>query len=83
MKFISFCRGLEGIGIPDLGDLERKLTAYYSKIEQEKIVPVIPPESVKITVERNTSSANQYARDAYNEPVRKIQVQHIGQEETS
>jgi len=44
-------RTLESI-IPDLGDLEAKLSAYYSKIEQVKIEPVrvIAPENVKITV---------------------------------
>lgn len=65
------------ISIPDLGDLEAKLSAYYSKIEQVKLVPAIPPESVQITVERGSGGINQYGRgerDAYNEPHRKIEI---------
>jgi len=70
--FFCFSRSsIEGI-LPDLGDLEAKLSAYYSKIEQVKMEPVIPPEAVKITVDRSGGSF--YPRDAYNEPLRKIEV---------
>ncbi|OXA59693.1 Tetratricopeptide repeat protein 14 [Folsomia candida] len=60
--------------IPDLGDLEAKLSAYYSKIEHEKLEPIVPPQAVKITVERNNSGGWEQNRDAYNEPARKVEM---------
>ena len=61
-------RSAEPTVIADLGDLEAKLSAYFSKVEQEKIAetlvvpppvrapkPIIPPEQqeVKLTLEPN------------------------------
>lgn len=50
------------------------MSAYYSKIEHEKLEPIVPPQAVKITVERNNSGGWEQNRDAYNEPARKVEM---------